>query len=233
MRRVRPLYGFAALLAFIGLGSGCGDVSIPVDLALEQPSELSLVLPEGPASTSLVGGVETTIVADLGLLRLLGAMVGQALPADIQIDDVLIAGTAIPVFGGLVNTGTVCVFQDPAVPSSGSAAFNLLLGTAAFEMSLNTRLGLTDPTFNAMLGGPQAFTQEIAAVVPISLSDMLAIMGGTGGGLAISQDVDATFGPVPVLGTVHVTGTLTLASTDTPPVDPLLDDCVAYIAGLP
>jgi hypothetical protein len=232
MRRARPLHFLAACAAVIGLGSGCGNIELPVSLALEQPSELSLELPSEIATTSLSGGVETTIEADLGLLKLLGALVGKALPADIQIDDVLIAGTNIPLFGGLFNTGTICVFQDPDLASEGTAAFNLLLGTAAFEMSLNTMLALTDPAIGGLLGGPQPFTQDVAAVTPLSISDLLGILGGGGGGLAISQNIDTVFGPVPLLGEVHVTGTLTLASADEPPTGPLLDECADFIAGL-
>lgn len=233
MRSARPAHLLAALAAFIGLGSGCGDVSIPVDLALEQPSSLSLALPTEQATTELVGGVATTIEADLGLLKLLGALLGKALPADIVVDDVLIAGTSISVFGGLFNTGTICVFQDADLPSEGSAAFNLLLGSAAFDMTLNASLAITDPTLGGFLGGPQPFSQSIMAVVPLSLSDLFGILGGGGGGLALTQEIDTVFGPVPLLGEVHVTGELTLASADGFPSDPLLDECDDYIAGLP
>lgn len=215
---------------------GCGKITLPVDLALEDPSQLTLELPIFPppydvASTSLVGGVETTIKADIGLLQLLGAFVGQALPATIQIDDVLIAGTEILIGGGL-PTGTICLFQDPDLPSTGNAAFNVLLGTAAFNMTLNTKLGVTDPLLGSLLGGPAPFSQSVSAVAPLSLGDMLAILAGGGGGLALTQNIDATVGPVPVIGSIHVTGSLTLASTDTPPSDPLLDNCAAYVAGL-
>jgi hypothetical protein len=232
-RSARPAHFLAAVAAVIGLGSGCGDVSIPVTLALEQPSTISLELPTEQATTSLVGGVDTTIEADLGLLKLLGALVGKALPADIEVDEVLIAGTSISVFGGLFNTGTICLFQDPALPSEGSAAFNLLLGTAAFNMTLNASLAITDPALGGLLGGPQAFSQSIATVVPLSLSDLLGILGGGGGGLALTQEIDTVFGPVPLLGEIHVTGELTLASADAFPSDPLLDECDAYIASLP
>jgi len=232
-RSARPAHFFAGLAAAIALGSGCGNVSIPITLALEDPSTLSLELPSEQATTSLIGGVDTTINADLGLLKLLGALVGQALPADIDVDEVLIAGTSVSVFGGLFNTGTICVFQDPDVPSEGSAAFNLLLGSAAFNMTLNASLAITDPTLGSFLGGPQPFSQAIATVVPLSLGDLLGILGGGGGGLALTQEIDTVFGPVPLLGEIHVTGELTLASADAFPSDPLLDECVTYIAGLP
>lgn len=215
---------------------GCGNIELPISLALEQPSELTLELPIFPppndvATTFLVGGAEATIVADLGLLKLLGALVGKALPADIAIDDVLIAGSEI-VIGGALPTGTICVFQDPDLASSGEAQFNLLLGMAAFEMQLNTLLALTDPTLGGLLGGPAPFGQAVSAVVPLSIADLLGILAGGGGGLALTQEIDTEFGPVPILGTVHVTGALTLASADGPPSDPMLDECEAFIAGL-
>lgn len=232
MRTVaRPTSLIAALLATVGLG--CGQLKLPVDLALEEPSELTLELPTETATTSLVGGVSTTIKADLGLLKLLGALVGKALVANVQVDDVLIAGTSVSILGGFINTGTICLFQDPEVPSSGSAAFNILLGTAAFDMSLNSLLAVTDPVLSGLVGGPQPFSQDVSAVVPLSLADLVGIIAGSGGGLAITQEIDTVFGPVPIIGEIHVTGALTLASTDTPPSDPLLDECADFIASLP
>jgi hypothetical protein len=215
---------------------GCGEIELPVDLALEQPSQLTLELPIFPPpfneeTTSLVGGVQTTIVADIGLLELLGALIGIAIPAEIQIDDVLIAGTEILIGGGL-PTGAICLFQDPNLPSGGTAEFNILLGVAAFDMELNTLLAVTDPLLASLLGDPAPFTQAVNAVVPVSIGDLLAILSGSGGGLALTQEIDATFGPVPVIGTIHVTGSLTLASTDTPPSDPLLDTCADFIENL-
>ena len=226
------------LLLTVGIlpSLGCGTIELPIDLALEQPSDLTLELPIFPppfdlATTSLIGGVETTISTKIGLKELLGALVGQAIPATIDIDDILIAGTEI-LIGGSLPTGTVCVFQDPVVESGGTAAFNLLLGVAAFDMTLNTNLGVTDPFLGGLLGGPAAFAQEVSAMVPVSIGDMLALLTGGGGGLALTQEIDAEFGPVPILGTIHITGTLTLASADAQPSDPLLDECAAFVAGL-
>jgi hypothetical protein len=215
---------------------GCGEIELPVDLALEAPSELTLELPVFPPpfneeSTSLVGGVQTTIVADIGLLELLGALIGKAIPADIVVDDILIAGTEILIGGG-IPTGAICLFQDPDLASTGSAALNPLLGVAAFDMTLNTKLGVTDPLLASLIGEPAPFTQVISAVVPLSIGDLLTILAGGDSGIALTQEIDAEFGPVPVIGIIHVTGSLTLVSTDTPPSDPLLDTCADFIAGL-
>jgi hypothetical protein len=227
------------LVTGIAPAIGCGQIELPVTLALEQPSDLTIELaitdPPLEETTNLVGGVETTIVTNIGLKELLGALVGKAIPADIQIDDILIAGTEILIGPegdpGALPTGTICLFQDPDLASEGGASFNLLLGVAAFDMTLNTKLGLTDPLLNMLLGGPQPFQQVVSAMVPVSLTDMLALLTGGGSGLALSQDIDASFN-APVLGDVHVTGTLTLASTDTFPSGPLLTECADYIAGL-
>lgn len=225
-------------MVFLALGVapsiGCGQIELPVTLALEQPSDLTIEVaitdPPIEATTNLVGGVETTIVTNIGLKELLGALIGKAIPADIAIDDILIAGSEFDI-GGLL-TDTICLFQDPAVPSEGAASFNLLLGVAGFDMTLNTKLGITDPFLDALLGGAQPFQQVISATVPVSLSDMLALISGGGAGLSISQDIDAQF-DTGILGPIHVTGTLTLASTDTFPTGALIDDCVAYIAAQP
>ena len=215
---------------------GCGVIELPVDLVLEEPSDLTLGFPSFPPpfdqeTTSLVGGVQTTIVANVGLLQLLGALVGKAIPADIEIDDILIAGSEI-LIAGAIPTGTVCLFQDPGLASGGSAQLNLLLGVAAFDMELNTRLGVTNPGLAGLLGEPAPFTQIVSAVVPLSIGDLLTIVAGGDSGIAITQEIDAEFGPVPILGTIQITGALTLVSSDTPPSDPLLDTCTAFIAGL-
>lgn len=215
---------------------GCGEIELPIDLVLEEPSDLTLGFPSFPPpfdqeTTSLVGGVQTTIIADLGLLQLLGALVGKAIPADIVIDDILIAGTEI-LIAGAIPTGTVCLFQDPLLDSGGAASLNLLLGVAAFDMTLNTRLAITDPGLAALIGEPAPFAQVVSAVVPLSIGDMLTMLGGGDSGLSLTQEIDAEFGPVPILGTIAVTGSLTLASSDTPASDPLLDTCAAFVAGL-
>jgi hypothetical protein len=215
---------------------GCGEIELPVDLVLEQPSDLTLELPIFPPpfneeTTSLVGGVQTTIIADIGLLELLGALIGKAIPADIEVDDILIAGTEILIGGGL-PTGAVCLFQDPDLASGGIASLNPLLGVAAFDMTLNTKLGVTDPLLAGLIGDPAPFAQVISAIVPLSIGDLLTIVGGGDSGIALTQEIDAEFGPVPVLGVIHVSGSLTLASSDEPASDPLLDTCTAFIAGL-
>lgn len=229
------------MTAFLVLGVapsiGCGEIDLPVSLALEQPSNLTIELaitdPPLEETTNLVGGVDTTITTKIGLKELLGALIGKAIPADIAIDDILIAGTEIIIGDDEsgIPTDTICLFQDPDLASDGAASFNLLLGVASFDMTLNTKLGLTDPFLDALLGGPQPFQQVVSAVTPVSITDMLALLTGGGSGLSLSQEIDANF-EAPILGSIHVTGTLTLASTDTPPSSPLLDDCTAYIAGL-
>jgi hypothetical protein len=207
-----------------------------MDLVLEQPSEITLELPILPPpynfeTTNLVGGVQTTITTKLGLLQLLGAFAGKAIPADIAVDDVLIAGTEI-VLGGSLPLGTLCVAQDPENPSSGMAYLNPLLGVAEFEMALNTMFHATDPYSGPLLGGPVPFVQEVSAITPLTIGDMLDLLGGGGGGLSLSQPVDAELGPLPLFGMINITGTLTLATADAPPSDPLIDECEAYLAGL-
>ncbi len=228
---------FVVLFAVAVMPSfGCGQIEVPVDLVLEQPSALTLELPILPPpfneeTTSLVGGVQTTIVANVGLLQLLGALVGKAIPAEIEIDDILIAGTEI-LIGGALPTGAICLFQDPDLASAGAAQLNVLLGVAAFDMTLNTKLGISDPGLAALIGEPSPFTQVISAIVPLSIGDLLAMLGGGDSGIALTQDVEAEFGPLPIFGTIRVTGSLTLASSDIPPSDPLLDTCQAFIASL-
>lgn len=215
----------------------CGTVVIPTTLALESPSEITIAIPIFPPpydqeTTSLVGGVETTITTELGLLELLGITIGIALPADISVDDILIAGTEI-VIGGLLPTGTLCVALDPDLPGGGSALINPLLGVAEFNIALNTLIHITDPGLGGVLGGALPFGAAINAVTPLSLGDLLDLMAGGTGGLSLTQEIDTTLPPdTPVIGPSQVTATLTLATTETFPSDPLLDECEAYLAGL-
>ena len=118
--RFGRLVQLGLLATLLGSGSiGCGSIDIPVDLALVGDNTISIEA-EGspPLATTLVGGVETTISANLGLFSLLNP---NGIMAGITVDDLLFAGENIPILGGLLNTGTLCIEQNLDNPGGGSA----------------------------------------------------------------------------------------------------------------
>lgn len=223
----------AALLA--GGSVGCGDIEVPVDLALVGDNTISIQPPDlpDPLETTLAGGVETTIAVDVGLFSLLNP---NGIMAGISVDDILIAGESIAVLGGVVNTGTLCIEQNLDNPGGGVAHLRLLQHEADFMLALNTTIRGTDPGFLAFLdlAGVDPlipFDTVVDTTVPISFADLFGLIlgggGGGGGGLELSQDISTTLPPeIPLFGGAEVNASLTLATVEEIPVDPLLADCV-------
>jgi len=222
------------LATLLGSGSvGCGDIDIPIDLGLVGDNSITITAPSSPPlSTSLVGGVETTISVDIGLFSLLNP---NGIMAGIAVDDLLFAGTNIPILGGLLNTGTVCVEQNLDNPGGGTAHMRIFQGSADFLMALNTLIRGTDPGFVALLdslgfgtGFPFDTVVDVQDV-PLSFGDLFGLLlgGGGSGGLELSQDISTTLPPeIPFFGGATVDASLTLATVDQIPADPLLADCV-------
>jgi hypothetical protein len=215
---------------------GCGTIEQEVILELEQPSEMTIEFPSLPPpndleTTELVGGVITTITTRLGLFELLGMFVGQAIPGEVAVDGILIAGTEI-VIADVIPLGTMCIAGDAENPSDGMVYLNPLLGVAAFDMSLNMLVHATDPWASQVLGGPKPFSQEVNATTTLTMGDLLDLLAGGTGGLSVTQDVEAELGPLPLFGLLNVTGTLSLAAADAFPTDPLIDECLAYLLSL-
>ncbi len=236
-KRLVRLNLVALLAVFVLPSLACGNIVLPQVLAVEEPSEITLSLPIFPPpfdmeTTSLSGGVETTITANLGFFELLGIFVGQALPANIDVDNIAIAGTEFLIAGGL-PTGTICVTLDESLPGGGQALLNPLLGVAQFMLDLNTLILITDPFLGGALGGGGLpFGASIDAITPLSIGDLLGLIAGGAGGLSLTQDIETTLpADTPIIGPATVTATLTLSSADTLPSNALLDECEAFLAG--
>jgi len=222
------------LATLLGGGSvGCGDIDVPLDLALVGDNTITITADGSPPlSTTLVGGVETTISVDLGLFSLLNP---NGIMAGIAVDDLLFAGENIPVLGGIINTGTLCIEQNLDNPGGGAAHLRILKGEADFLLALNTTIRGTDPGFIALLDSigfdslPFDTVVEVQDV-PLTFADLLGLVaggGGGGGGLELSQDISTTLpADVPFFGGALVEASLTLATVDEIPVDPLMADCV-------
>jgi len=231
--RIARFVQLGLLATLLGSGSvGCGDIEIPLDLALVGDNTITIEQ-EGspPLGTTLVGGVETTIVADIGIFSLLNP---NGIAAAISVDDLLIAGENIPVLGGIINTGTLCIEQNLDNPGGGMAHLRIFQGEADFNLALNTIIRGTDPGFVALLdslgiSGLPFDTVVDVQDVPLSFGDLigLAFGGGGGGGLELTQDIMTTLpADIPFFGGASVIASLTLATVDEIPADPLLADCV-------
>lgn len=231
--RIARFVQIGLLATLLGSGSvGCGSIEIPLDLALVGDNTISIEVPSAPPlETTLVGGVETTISASLGLFTLLNP---NGIAAAISVDDLLFAGDSIPILGPSLGTGTLCVEQNSESPGGGTAHMRVFQGEADFMMALNTLIRGTDPTFVALmeslgLGGGFPFDTVVDVQdVPLSFGDLFGLLlgGGGSGGLELSQDITTTLPPeIPFLGGATVSASLTLATVDAIPVDPLMADC--------
>jgi len=223
------------LATLLGGGSvGCGNIDIPLDLALVGEDNIIVITPpSGPVlSTDLVGGVETTISVNLGLFSLLNP---NGIMAGISVDDLLFAGRNIPIIPGVLRTGVLCIEDDLANPGGGAAHMRILQGQADFQFALNTTIRGTDANFLAFLDalGVNPYFPFQAVVeandVPLTFADMLGLLLGGGGsaGLEISQEIHTELpADIPLLGGAQVDGNLTLATVEAIPADPRLANCV-------
>lgn len=233
-----PIRAFQATLlsAFAALSIGCGQIEVPLNLAVSGDSNISIYIPSfsppyDVVETSLVGGVETTAIIDLNPFELISP---NGIAAVIRIDDLLIAGTPF-LIGGALSTGTICTLLDPDIDSGGIALIQPFRHQMNVQMSLNTVISVTNPQLAIFLPGGLPFPAEVDATIPITLADLFdlflgLIAGGGGGGLTgleLTQELTATLPPdIPLLANAEVTATLTLVSVDEIPADPLLADCV-------
>jgi hypothetical protein len=211
-------------------GVACSQVEIPLNLAVAPGSLIEITeIPGLPpdlnhASTILVGGVETRAVIDLDPWKLFSK---NGIVGAIEVDDLLLAGEEI-VFLGIIPTGTICIEPGASPPGAGAVVLQLLRHQAVFHLDLFTQIRVTDPTTAGLFGGvPLPFDATVDATIPLTLADLLGLLGG-GGGLTISQELVSVLDPsLPLIGGATVTADLTLESVDEIPADPLLVDCIA------
>lgn len=230
-RRARPQLLLAALVAATSIG--CGQIEIPVHFSLVGDNTISLEVPAFPPPDNvfgsiLVGGAEATVIVDLNPFELFSP---QGLVAAIVVDRVSIAGTSIDIFG--LQTGTICIYDDVDDPGGGFAFMRPLKEEADFTLTLNTLIAVTDPFIRSLFPDPLPFSAAIDETVPLTLADLLGLFVGGGAGLELSQELQSTLpADIPILGGSIVTANLTLATTETFPEDPMLDECEAFLAGL-
>lgn len=228
----RPLLLLAS--ALFTLNAGCGQIQLPVSFALEGDNSITLEVPFFPApnnvfETVVVGGADATISVDLNPFEL---FTRNGLAALVSLDLVRIAGTEINLFG--LRTGTVCIYDDVDNPGGGIAYLRPLRSEADFNIAFNTLISPTSPQLQALFPTPLPFAAQIATTTTVTLADLVGLLfGSSGSGIQLSQEISATLPEdIPFFANAIITANLTLATAESIPTDPLLDECEDFLAGL-
>lgn len=225
LARLRALAGLLALTVL----PACGQIEVPVHLNLDPTASNTLELIDpfngSVLQSQLVGGTATTIILDTDKL-----LTWQGVFATLRVDDVRLAGTSFAIGGGL-NTGTICMTQDPDQPSGGFAYLRPLFKKEAdVQLTLATLAFVTDP-FLSLVAPPLPFGATIDTQIPLTLSDLLALMAGQERSLTITETITDTLpDDILLLGGSDITVTVTLTNESAPAADPLLDECDAFFA---
>jgi len=228
---LRRIASALLLSAAASLSFGCGEIQVPVELALTGDNSITIVLPAlgGAVRTTVIeGGASTLMTVNMGDLFKPGGI-----PAGIEVTGLLIAGTPIKILPTL-DTGVVCLYQNPDAPGGGSAVIRPFHHEADFYFEMSTIIELTNQALIDWLGlEPLPFSAVVdESGVPITLNDMLAIfLGGGGGGLEISTVIETVItDPIPLFQGAEITAALTLATVDAQPVSDNLTFCAEFLA---
>lgn len=222
--------GLARVLAvamFAASTVACGDIEFPLTLATEGENFIDIAVPAGspnPVTTELVGGVEATLFTEINFIHIL---FGQPIMGVLEFDDLLFAGTPFSLLGA--NTEEVCIVPDGA-GGGGTVEIDLLAKQATFVASLETAVEVGNPALGGLLPGGLPFAIAVESTTDFTLLDLIGLVGGSGG-FTLSQEimeqiiVPTPFGNVPA----DINGVFTLTTANEFPVDPLLDDCIAFL----
>ena len=228
--RMKKLMMTLAVAAFAGNTVAC-SLQFNTLLGVQPGSEMTIqVLSNPPDVLPLEGGTSFDIDISISILDLL---FGNGINGDITIGELLIASPAFLLLG-VINTGIVCVVPDAVDPGSGTFNADLGAGTATFDVNVNSVALLGNPVLAATLpGGGFPFPFAFSSSVPFGLGEILGLLFGAGGDLAVSQTLDEEL-VVDIGGTMlplSIGGQIDLASEDAFPSSPLLDDCIALVSG--
>lgn len=217
-------------LAFVAANSVACSLQFQTLLGVQPGSQLEVGILTLPVEiAALEGGTSMDIDVSIGFFDIL---FGLPIEGDITVGELLIGSNGFSILG--TPTGIICVVPDEVDPGGGTFTADLGAGTATFDVMLNTIALLGNPVLAATLpGGGFPFPFALTSQVPFSLGDMLGLLFGGSSDLAISQpiDEDITIAIGTLMIPAHIGGMIDLASTDAFPTSPLLDDCIALVAG--
>jgi len=215
----------SALVALVVLTGCFGVVKIPANLNIDpnQTSTLTIDFLGTPVVIPLHGGVQGEFDADLKNL-----LTRQGIVATIKGNAITIAGDSAKIFN--LDTGTLCIGQNPNDPTVGTALINLFTGSSA-DIHFG---GLATSTLIAQLvaGGAIALgvdADDVPLKIDVGKLLKLQIDG------AIRADVVTTGtipDDVPLLAGSSFTLETHLVSALQPSDDPLLADCQAFFDSL-
>jgi hypothetical protein len=225
---IRPQMRAAHAVLFAALLPTCGQIDIPVTLTLDPEAHnvLHLELPEalggGVVTVELVGNIETVVSLDTDRL-----LTRRGVFATVLVEDLLIAGTPLELFG--LDTGNLCVALAEDEPAGGVAFLRpLLRREAEFQLTIPTETTVSNPAVAALLP-PLPLVLELDARTRMGLTDLLNL-AFKGEGLRLREVVTTTVPEdYPILGGSVATLDVTLVSTRTPTADPMLDACEAVV----
>jgi cysteine-rich repeat protein len=222
MTRKRKIVSmFSVVLMSTLVLTACGKVTIPVLLIMDpdKTNTMTLKLPAGDVTSTLVGNTDTSVVLDTGKL-----MSANGVPATVAVNAFAAAGTSIPIYG--INSGTLCISLQDGATAGGIAYLRPFIAqTAEFHLTLPTKTLSVDKGIRDQIG-PILLTLPIDAAVKSGLSDLLnLVLKGTG--LNITQNLNLTIpAEVPLIGGVAVNIVLNLKSQKTRQTDTKLNACI-------
>jgi len=234
MRQRRNRWMMTIAVAVVAAQSMACSLSFESILEMQDGSVMELtVLNLPPNNLPLEGGTVMDIDITLSLLELL---LGGTISGDVSIGDLLFAAPPFNFLGiPALNTGNICVIKDETVPGGGTFVSNLGDETATFDVVLATVALIGNPVLAATIpGGGFQFPFNLSSTVPLTLGDMLGLLGGSGS-IEITQALDETLdimvdlggGPIPI--SAHIGGQVVIASTDAFPSTTLVEECIAFL----
>ncbi len=217
-----------SLVALATMGSvGC-SLEIEQTLAVDEGSALEVEAPAGSGNVGVASLEGGTVMAIDMFISYFDILFGD-FEGDVSVVEILFASDGFSLLG--IPTEELCVIPDPAGAGGGTFEANLFKKEATFDVAINTRAIVGSPIIGGLIPDGFAFPFNLQSTVPLSLTDMLGLLTGSGG-LSVSQsfsetvDVDLGGASLPV----GFSGTIALSSADAFPTSPLIDTCLELTA---
>ncbi|MEM7410850.1 MAG: hypothetical protein AAF430_11495 [Myxococcota bacterium] len=224
------LFHLGLLVAF-AFGAVACSIQQEVVLAVEEGASIEVTIPNlEPQTSNLSGGLKSQLDIDISFLRIL---FGLPLNGTIDVTEILIAGSGFPVIPPFPLQSTLCQYADPADPGGGSVSVSLASRQLGIQTTANALIVPVDPIVLSLFGGePIPFPVAIDVTAPITLLDLLGVIGGGDLPLSLVQELDFVFeSENPLLDGLTITGELPLSTAEAIPDGPLVSECETFLDG--